>query len=86
MLNGNEFYCNKVNPNLNYGVSDLSRRKKNENYCMAAARKSIEWSDVEIKQIQTVLLEKEKLMFKNMPVFFFHISIVKKLFITLERF
>ena len=53
---------------------------------MAAARKSIEWSDVEIKQIQTVLLEKEKLMFKNMPVFFFHISIVKKLFITLERF
>ena len=35
-----------------------------------------------------VSLQKEKkLMFKNMPLrFIFHISVVKKLFITLERF
>ena len=54
---------------------------------MAAGRKSIVWSDVEIKQRQQTLLEKEKLMFEDMPVrYIFHISIVKKLFITLERF
>ena len=54
---------------------------------MAAGRKSIAWSDVEIKQRRPVLLEREKLMFEDMPVrYIFHISIVKKLFITLERF
>ena len=72
---------------MNNSGSDLSRRKKNKNYCMAAGRKSVKLSDVEIQQIQPVLLEEEKLLFENMPVrHIFHISIVKKLFITLERF
>ena len=48
--------------------SGLSRRKKFENYSMAAARERIELLYVVIQQMLYFLSEKEKLMLKNMPV------------------
>ena len=60
MLYGNEFLYNDVNLNSSYAVSDLSQRKKNENYCTAAARVIIAESKVAIEQMRHVLLEEEK--------------------------
>ena len=46
--------------------SGLSRRKKFENYSMAAARERIELLYVVIQQMLYFLSEKEKLMLENM--------------------
>ena len=35
---------------------------------MATAKESIEWLDVEIKQVLPFVSKKEKLVFENMPV------------------
>ena len=68
MIYGKEFHYNDVNLNLNYAGSDLSQRKKNENYCTAAAREIIAQLNVAIEQMPHFLLEKEKkLMLENMP-------------------
>ena len=34
---------------------------------MATAKESVEWLDVEIKQVLPFVLEKEKVIFANMP-------------------
>ena len=55
MLYGNEIHYNDVNLNLR-----LISKKKNENYCTAAAREIIAWSNLGIELMSHVLLEKEK--------------------------
>ena len=87
MLYGNEFHYNDVNLNLNYAASDLSQRKKNENYCTAAAREIIAWSKIAIEQMPHVLRDKEKKpMVENMPVrYVFAYLSSKNCFIPLVR-
>ena len=66
-----KLYGNGINDNdvlVHHTGSGLSRRKKFENYSMAAARERIELLYVVIQQMLYFLSEKEKLMLENMPV------------------
>ena len=68
MLYGDGIYNNDLHLKSKHTGPNLSQRKKNENIGKAAARESIEWSYVEIKQMFPFLSEKEKLKLENMPV------------------